>query len=204
MKNHIACFAMIFMFVACTQRNTVRGYIEGLSIDTVFVVAVSLENFGNQEPIQDTILCKNGKFYYTFPDSGTYGLMLSFPQFFVQNRPAGGLYTPNNSSLSIFAEPGDKISFKGDCNSGGLSNVIVSGSKLNQDFTPIQNKTFEIRKNEIEEEMALEQAMVDKNKEKEDIGWAKRQERVNARIALYSNYIRSNLDNPLSAFLLFQ
>jgi thiol-disulfide isomerase/thioredoxin len=201
----ISCLALIFAFMACTQpNNTVRGYIEGLSNDTVYVTLVSLDNWGIQEPVKDTVVAKNGRFEYTFPDNEAYGLMFSFQQFYIRNRPSGGLYTPHNSSLNVIAEPGDKISFKGGYNSGGLNNVIISGSKLNQDFSPIQNKTFEIRVNEIEEEMALEQAMVDRNKEKEDLGWAKRRERNKARIELFSNFIRSNLDNPLSAFLLVQ
>ena len=195
---------LMLMFVACTQpNNTVRGYIEGLTNDTVFVMIVSLDNFGEQPPVQDTILCKNGRFEYTFPNEGAYGLMFSFQQFYVRNRPGGGLYTPNISSLTVFTEPSDRIHFKGNIHSQGLNSVTISGSKLNQDFLPIQNKTFEIRMNEVEEEMALEQAMLDKNKEKQDMGWAKRRERQNAVRELFGNYIRTNLDNPLSAFLLF-
>ena len=201
----IVPLALIVTFMACTQpNNTVRGYIEGLSNDTIFVMLVSLDNWGMQEPLRDTVFAKNGRFEYTFPDNEAYGLTFSFQQFYVRNRPGGGLYTPNNSALTVIAEPGDKISFKGGYNSGGLNNVIVTGSKLNQDFSPIQNKTFEIRIKEIEEEMALEQAMEDKNKEAEDIGWANRRERLNARRELFSNYIRKNLDNPISALLLVQ
>jgi thiol-disulfide isomerase/thioredoxin len=191
--------------VACTQpNNTVRGHIEGISNDTVFVMKFSLDKFGEQELVKDTIFAKNGKFEYTFPNDGAYGLEFSFPQFYIRNRPTGGLYIHSRASLTIFAKPGDKVSFKGNTNSTGLCNISVLGSKLNQEFEPIQNKLFEIRTNEVEEEMALEQAMVDKNKENEYIGWAKRRERNNVSRELFSNYIKTNLDNPLSAFLLFR
>jgi thiol-disulfide isomerase/thioredoxin len=191
----------MFTIMACSQRNTVTGYIKGLANDTVFVDVLSLEHL-EDEPVQDTIFAKNGQFEYTFPNDGAYGLFFSFPQFFVLNRPTGGLYTPRNSGLIVFAEQGNKIQLKGDINSTGLNIVMVSGSELNRDFSPIQNKMLEIRINEVGEEMALEQAMVDKNKEKEDIGWAKRRERNNTIRELFSNYVKTNLDNPLSAYLL--
>ena len=200
-KSLIACLILIFTFTACTQRNTVTGHIKGITNDTVFVDVISLEHV-EDDPVRDTVFAKNGQFEYTFPNNGTYGLQFSFPQFFVLNRPSGGLYTPDNSYLMVFAEQGNKIRLKGETNSAGLSHVIVSGSKLNRDFSPIQSKMFEINVNEIEEEMALEQAMVDRNKEAVDMGWANRRERLNARRELFSNYIRTNLDNPLSAFLL--
>jgi len=204
-KILIPFLSVMFTFMACTQpNNTVRGHIEGLTNDTVFVMIISLANFGNQQPVQDTIIANNGRFECTFPNDGAYGLEFSFPQFYIRNRPTGGLYIHSRASLSIFVEPGNKISFKGSTNSTGLCNVTVLGSKLNQDFSPIQNKMLDIRLNEVDEEMALEQAMVDKNKEQEDIGWAKRQERNNTIRELFSNYIKINLDNPLSAFLLFR
>ena len=199
----IPLLSMMFTIMACTQRNTVTGHIKGLANDTIFVNITSLEHF-KDEPVRDTIFVKNGQFKYTFPNDGAYGLFFSFPQFFVHNRPTGGLYTPSISYLIVFAEQGNKIHLKGDINSTGLNNVIVSGSELNRDFSPIQNKMLEIRINEVEEEMALEQAMVDKNKEKEDIGWEKRRERNNANRELFSNYVKTNLDNPLSAFLLIR
>ena len=127
----IPCLTLIFAFMACTQPdNTVRGYIEGLSNDTVFVTFVSLDNWGIQEPVQDTVLAKNGRLEYTFPNDGTYVIMFNFSQFHIHNRPGGGRYAPPNSALTVFAEPGYKISFKGGYNAGGLNNVIVSGSKL--------------------------------------------------------------------------
>ena len=199
----VSCLTLIFTFMACTQpNNTVRGYIEGLSNDTVFVRTVPLER--EAEPLQDTVIVKNGRFEFTFPDDGAYQLAFSFLQFYVRNRPTGGLYAPDNSRLILFAEPGDKINVRGGYNSGGLNHVIISGSKLNQNFSSIQNQMFEIRKNEIEEEMALEQAIMDRNKELADQGWEKRMERLNTQRELRGNYIRSNLDNPLSAYLLSQ
>ena len=202
-KILISFLSMMFTILACTQRNTVTGYIKGLENDTIFVDILSLEDF-EDEPVLDTIFAKNGRFKYIFPNDGSYGLFFSFPQFFVHNRPTGGLYTPSNSHLIVFAVQGNKIHFKGDINSTGLNNVIVSGSDLNRDFSPIQSKMLEIRINEVEEEMSLEQAMVDKNKEKEDIGWAKRRERNYATRELFSKYVKTNLDNPLSAFLLIR
>ena len=201
----IVLVALMATFLACTKpSNSIKGHIEGLSNDTVFVTLVSLSNWGNQEPVLDTVLAKNGRVDYVLPDNEAYGVIFSFRQFYVYNRPTGGLYKPNNSGLTLFVEPNDKISFKGEFNSGGLHNVILSGSKLNQDFTLIQNKIFEIRMNEIEEEMALEQAMVDANKEFEDVGLEKRRDRNNARMEFLRDYIRSNPDNPLSALLLIQ
>ena len=199
----IACLALIFAFTACTQRNTVIGHIQGLTNDTIFVDVTSLVDF-EDEPMRDIIYAKNGRFEYNFPKNGRFGLHFSFPQFFVLERPSGGLYTPDNSSLIVFAEQGNKIRIKGESNSTGLCNVVVFGSKLNSDFSPIQSKMFEIYANEVKEEMALEQAMVDRNKEAEDIGWANRRKRLNARRELFSNYIRTNLNNPLSAFLLLR
>ncbi|MDL2256362.1 AhpC/TSA family protein [Parabacteroides sp. OttesenSCG-928-K15] len=190
---------LIFLFAACTPPNTVTGHIEGITNDTILV---DLFSFSGNENKQDTIFAKNGRFKYTFPDNAAYGLMFSFPQFYVQNRPTGGVYTPNNSSLTVFAEQGERISIKGATNSTGLINATISGSNLNRDFSVIQNKTFEIRVNEVEEEMALERAMMDKNKENENNGWAKRRERNKALRELYSDYINQNLNNPLSAFLL--
>ena len=202
-KNLIACLALIFTFMACTQRNTVTGHIHGLTNDTIFVDVSSLVDF-EDEPVRDTIFIKNGRFEYSFPNNGLYGLQFSFPQFFVLNRPSGGLYTPYNSSLTVFAEQGNRILIKGETNSVGLCNVIVSGSLLNRDYSTIQSKMFEININQVKEEMAFEQAGVERNREAEDIGWANRQKRLNARRELYSNYIRTNLDSPLSAFLLLQ
>ena len=201
--NLIACLALIFSLTACTQRNTVTGHIKGLKNDTVFVDVSSLVNF-EEEPVRDTIFAKNGRFEYSFPKNGLYGLYFSFPQFFVPERPDGGLYTPDNSHLIVFAEQGNKIRIKGETNSEGFCNVIISGSQLNIDFSPIQSKMFEINANQVAEEMALEQAMIDRNKEAEDIGWANRRERLNACRELFSKYIRTNLDNPLSAFLLLR
>jgi len=202
-KIIIPIFSLILIFMSCSQPdNTVRGYIEGLSNDTVLVFMLSLDNYGEQQPVQDTILCENGRLNYSFPDDGAYILMFSFQQFHVLNRPEGGPYAPYISFLTVFTEPGDRIHFKGNFNSVGFSSVTISGSKLNQDFSPLQSKTFEIRKNEVDEEMALEQACVDNDKEKEKIGWAKRRERENAVDELFENYLRTNLDNPLSAFLL--
>ncbi|MEA4917301.1 TlpA disulfide reductase family protein [Proteiniphilum sp.] len=203
-KLHITCITLTFIFMACTQQYTVRGYIEGLTNDTIFVAAVSLNNFGEQEPIQDTIYCKKGRFNYSFANDGAYGLMFSFPQFFILDRPTGGRYTPDNSNLAIFLEAGDKISFRGYIDSSGISHVTISGTKLNRDYSTIQNRMFEINKNQVEEEMAFEQAMVDRDNEREDLGRANRQKRLNARQELYGNFIRTNLDNPLSAFLLSQ
>jgi thiol-disulfide isomerase/thioredoxin len=201
--NLIACLALTFAFTACTQRNTVTGHIQGLTNDTIFVDVSSLVDF-EDEPVRDTIFARNGRFEYSFPNDGLCGLYFSFPQFFVLDRPSGGLFTPDNSHLIVFAEQGNKIRIKGKTNSAGLWNVIASGSKLNSDFSPIQSKMFEINANEVKEEMALEQAMEDRNKETEDIGWANRRERLNARRELFSNYIKTNLDNPLSAFLLLR
>jgi thiol-disulfide isomerase/thioredoxin len=189
--------------MACTQRNTVTGHIQGLTNDTIYVDVISLERL-DDEPAQDTVFAKNGRFEYAFPNNGLYGLYFSFPQFFVHDRPGGGLFAPNNSSLIVFAEQGNKIRINGKTDSAGLCHVVVSGSKLNSDFSPIQSKMFEINVNEGKEEMALEQAMKDRNKEAEEIGWANRRERLNARRKLFSNYIRTNLDNPLSAFLLLR
>ena len=200
-KILIPFLSMMFTFMACTQRNTVTGYIKGLTNDTIFVDVSSLEYIEN-EPVRDTIFAKNGRFEYAFPNDGVFGLSFSFPQFFVHNRPSGGVYTPNNSCLIVFAEQGNKIHLKGNINSTGLNNVIVSGSELNRDFSSIQNKMYEICINEAVEEMAFEQAMVNNNREEYATGFAKRQKRVNARQELYSNYIRANLDNPLSAYLL--
>ena len=200
-KILIPFLSMMFMLMSCTQRNTVTGYIKGLTNDTVFVDVSSLEHF-RDEPVRDTIFAKNGQFKYTFPNEGVYGLFFSFPQFFVRNRPDGGLYVPNNSNLIVFAEHGNKICLKGDINSAGLNNVIVSGSKLNSDFSSIQNKMYEINQNATEEEMAFEQAMKNNNREEYATGFAKRQKRLNARRELYSNYIKENLDNPLSVYLL--
>ena len=192
----IVPLALIVTFMACTQpNNTVRGYIEGLSNDTIFVMLVSLDNWGTQEPVQDTVFAKNGQFEYAFPNDGAYGMEFLFPQYFFLNS-SGGSIRPNNSRLTIFSEQGDKIIFKGSVNLAGLNNVIVSGSKLNSDFSTIQNKMFDINKNEFEGEMAIAQG--------EDTGWEKRRERVNARIELFGNFISTNLDNPLSAFLLFR
>ncbi|MDL2306377.1 AhpC/TSA family protein, partial [Bacteroides sp. OttesenSCG-928-D19] len=202
-ENLIACLTLIFAFTACTQRNTVTGHIQGLTNDTIFVDVSSLVDFEN-EPVRDTVLAKNGRFKYTFPNNGLYGLYFSFPQFFVLERPGGGIYVSDNSSLIVFAEQGSKIHIKGETNSEGLCNVFVSGSQLNVDFSLIQRKMFEINANQVVEEMALEQAMVDRNKEAEDIGWANRKRRQDARKELFSNFIRTNLDNPLSAFLLLR
>jgi thiol-disulfide isomerase/thioredoxin len=200
-ENLIVCLVLIITFTACTQHNTVTGHIKGLTNDTIFVDVSSVENF-EDDPVRDTIIAKNGKFEYTFLNNGMYGLQFSFPQFFVLNRPTGGLYTPDNSLLAVFVEQGNKIRIKGETNSVGLCNVRVSGSIFNRDYSLIQSKLFDININQVKEEMALEQAMVDRNKEAEDIGWANRRERLNTRRELFSNYIRTNLDNPLSAFLL--
>jgi len=183
------------------QTNTVKGYIEGLSDDIVLVMVVSLDNFGIAEPVQDTIQSKNGHLEYRFPDDGAYGLSFSFTQLYTRNRPSGGVYASNNTSLTLFAEQGTNISFEGSFNSAGLSNITVSDSKLNLDFSYIQNDLYEIYKNEIKEEMALEQAMLDRNKDEEDIGWANRRERNNLRRKLFISHIMANLDDPLSAFL---
>ncbi len=198
-KNLTACIALLSMFAACTPRNTVTGNIEGLTNDTVLVSVIPLDGSQVRE---DTIFAKNGRFEYTFPDKMALGLMFGFPQFYVQNRPAGGLYTPHNSSLLVFACPEEKICIKGSVNASGLDNVILSGSEINRDFSTIQNKLFEIRIHEAKEEMSLEQAMVDKNKEEEEIGWTKRRERNNAARAVLSNYIKQHLNNPLAAHLL--
>ena len=199
--NLIACLAFILAFTACTQRNTVIGHMQVLTNDTIFVDVISLERL-EDESVRDTIFAKNGRFKYTFPNNGLYSLYFSFPQFFVLDRPGGGLFTPDNSHLIVFAEQGNKIRIKGETNSAGLCNVVVSGSKLNSDFSPIQSKMFEINTNEVKEEMALEQAMINRNKEAEDIGWANRRKRLIAERELVVNYIKKNLDNPLSAFLL--
>jgi thiol-disulfide isomerase/thioredoxin len=197
----ILATAIAVISTACTQRNTVTGHIEGLTDGTIFVYAISLERFEDGH-VEDSVFAKDGKFEYTFPNNGAYILYFGFPQFYVQDRPTGGIYTPENSHLLVFAERGNKIRIKSEINSAGLSKVVVSGSKLNQDFSPIQSQKFEIHINDVEEEMALEQAMIDRNKEAEDIGWENRHKRLNARRELYSNFIKANLDNPLSAFLL--
>ena len=199
-KNSVSCLIFLIV-VSCTQPNTITGYIEGLSNDTILVEVTSLDRI-DDGTVQDTIFAENGQFKYTFPDSGAHGLFFSFPQFFVRNRPSGGLYIPGNSHLIVFTEQGNKIRLKGKVNSSGLSNITVSGSKLNSDFSSIQNKMFEINIDAVKEEMAFEQAMEDRNKEAEKIGWANRQKRLNARRELYSNYIRTNIDNPLSIYLL--
>jgi thiol-disulfide isomerase/thioredoxin len=199
----VTTIAVVFLNTIYSQHNTVTGHIEGLTDGATFVYAVSLERF-EDEPIKDSIFTKNGGFEYVFPNNGAYILYFGFSQFYVFNRPAGGgLYTPSNSSLIVFAEQGNTMQIKGEINSVGLGSIIVSGSKLNQEFSSIQSKKFEININQVEEEMALEQAMVDRNKEKEDIGWSNRQKRLNASRELYSNYIKANLNNPLSAFLLY-
>ena len=201
-KNSVPCLILIVLIiVSCTQPNTITGYIEGLSNDTILVDVTSLDRLEDMS-IQDTIFAENGQFKYTFPDNGAYGLFFSFQQFVVRNRPSGGLYRPANSHLIVFAEQGNKIHLKGEVNPAGLSNITVSGSKLNSDFSSIQNKMFEINIDATKEEMALEQAMEDRNKEAEEIGWANRQKRLDARRELYSNYIRTNIDNPLSTYLL--
>ena len=203
-KNLVVCFVLLFTFAAFTPRNTITGYIEGLTNDTVLVTLVPLDNFDDQEPVQDTIFAKNGQIEYVFPNDGAYGLEFSFPQFFIHNRPTGGLYAPHNSSLTVVVEPNSKISFKCSTNSAGLCDVSITGSTLNRDFAIIQNKLFEINKNAAKEVMALEQADIDNNKEAMDLGLTKHQERINARRQLYSDYIRTNLNNPLSALLLSQ
>ena len=202
-RNLIGFLVLTYAFSACTPSNTVKGYIEGLSNDTIIVVLVSLTNFGEQEPVQDTIFAKNGRFVYVFPNNGAYGIEFSFPQFYVP-RPGGGYIRPNNGTLLLFTESNNRISFKSDINSAGLCNFTVFESKLNRDYSIICNQLFEIDITEIEEQLAIEQGMVDKNKDLEDTGWAKRRERLSAHRALFGNFIRTNLDNPLSAFLLFR
>ena len=192
---------MMFAFMACTQHNTVTGYVKGLTNDTIFVDVVSLEHFEN-EPVRDTIFAKNERFKYTFSNDRAHGLVFHFPQFYART-PDGKRHWSGNKTITLFAEPDDKISFKGGINEAGLCNITVSGSKLNRDFSSIQNTMYEINKNEAEEEMAFEQAMTNNNREEYAIGFAKRQERRNARRELYSNYIKENLDNPLSALLLY-
>ena len=201
-KNLAPCLILIaLIIVSCAQPNTITGYIEGLSNDTILVDVTSLDRLEDMS-IRDTIFAENGQFKYTFPDNGAYGLFFSFQQFVVRNRPGGGIFRPANSHLIVFTEQGNKIHLKGEVNSAGLSNITVSGSKLNSDFSSIQNKMFEINIDATKEEMALEQAMEDRNKEAEEIGWANRHKRLNARRELYSNYIRTNIDNPLSTYLL--
>ena len=206
-KNIILSFALIFVLFTltnCTKPNTIRGYIEGLSNDTVFVMKAPLSNLAETVPIQDTIWAKDGRFAYTFPKDDAHILIFSFPQFFTHDRPTGGVFTPDNSYIMIFTEPGEKISFKGYLNSTGdlLGSVVVTGSELNRDFSPIQSKMFEINTNQVEEEMAIEQAMVNNNREAQSAGFAKRMERLNVKRELFSNYINANIDNPLSAFIL--
>lgn len=199
--NFISCLVLMLIFVSCTQRNTITGHIRGLTNDTIFVVT-SLVDF-KDELVRDTIFAKNGRFEYAFSNKGLHALHFRFPQFFVSERPGGGCYRPDNSSLYVFVEQGDKIRIKGEANPKGLCQVVVSGTQLNVDFSPIQSKMFEINANQVTEEMALEQAMIDSNKEAEDIGWINRRKRLKARRELYSNFIKTNLDNPLSAFLLY-
>lgn len=193
---------LMFTFAACTQPNMVTGYIKGLTNDTIYVSVSSVEHF-NEDPAIDTVFAKNGRFKYTFPNDGMYILDFSFPQFFVHNRPSGGLYRPKSSRLNVFAEQSNTIHLKGEANSTGLRNVKVSGSKINRDFSYIQSEMLEIYANDVKEEMALEQAMEDGNKEAEDIGWENRRKRLKARNELYIDYIKTNPDNPLSAFLVF-
>ena len=201
-KILIPFLSLMLLPMACTQRNSVRGYIEGLNDSIVLVTVFSLDNFGEEDPIQDTILSKNGQFKFSFPNDGAYGLEFCFPQFYART-PDGNRHRSGNTTITLFTEPDDKISFKGGINEAGLCNITVSGSRLNRDFSSIQNKMYEINKNEAEEEMAFDQAMTNNNREEYAIGFAKRQERRNARRELYSNYIKENLDNPLSALLLY-
>ena len=179
----IILLALIFTCTAYAQRNTtVTGYIKGLTNDTVMIMLVPLDNLVSPRPVYETIFAKNGRFTYTFTNNKAYLLSFRFAQFFVYNRPMGGgrggLFTPTNSGVAIFTEPDGRgrgrIIIEGSINLAGLNDITVSGSKLNSDFSTIQNKMFEININEAEEEMALEQAAVDKNEERHGIGWANR------------------------------
>ncbi|MDR2148598.1 MAG: TlpA family protein disulfide reductase [Tannerella sp.] len=199
----IICTQMICAQMICAQSNTVTGYVEGLSNDTVMVMSRPLDN-SNQRPVFDTIFVKNGRLEYIFPDDRAYALQFVFFQFFVHDTPNGRPFLSENASLFIFTEPKDRISFNCSINSTGFINVNISGSQLNHDFSTIQNEMLKINENQVEEEMALEQASIDKNKEAEETGWEKRFDRIIAQNELYCNYVRENLDNPLSAFLLSQ
>ena len=202
-KNLMTFSALIFICATCTPRNAVTGHIKGLTNDTVLVYVTSLEHIENQ-PVRDTIFAKNGRFEYNFPNDGAYGLNFTFPQFVEHRKIPGGVwhYNPNNSRFIVFVEPNEKIRIKGVTNLAGLDNIVVSGSKLNRDYSLIQNRMYEININEAKDEVALNQSFYDKDKEAEEIGMANRQERLNARMELLGNYVRENLNKPLSAFLL--
>lgn len=199
-KIPFACLVLL-AFASCSQPpNTVKGYVEGLTNDTVFVVQIPLYNFGGPA-VKDTLFAKNGRFEYKFPNDGAYDLLIQFPQFF-SHMPIRGTGIPETAALHIFVEPDDKINFKCRTNSTGISSIKTSGSKVNADYSTIQNKIYEIFRTQAEDETAVDRAIVENNKEAEEIGVAKRRKRYKTRDELFINYVKENLDNPVSAFLL--
>lgn len=198
MKNHnflkipFACLASILLFASCSQPpNTVRGHIVGLTNDTVMVIAIPLYDFGGPAA-SDTLFAKNGQFEYQFPGDGAYDLLIGFAQF-----PLG-----EASVVHVFVVPDDRISFKCQTNSKGMSSIEMSGSKVNIDYAAIQNKEYEIFRPQLEISSALDQAIAGNNEEAKKIEYAKRSEMFGLRDKLFLNYVKDNLDNPLSAWLL--
>jgi hypothetical protein len=218
---------VVLLFWTSRDRpTTITGHIAGLPDGQLFISGTFLDDFGERPrrgrmkfdgfvglmgfDLHEVIEVRDGRFKLILPDDGTYLMWIFFRELFHDGKH----FIPHNSGLWFVVEPRNRINITGRANSisEGLSNITISdsrfgrsASRLNRDFVLLQNELFEINKHESRDEIALLQAMfVERNIENEDLGLAQRKQRNNANLELLTTYIKTNPDNPLSAFIVAQ
>ncbi|MCL2414706.1 MAG: TlpA family protein disulfide reductase [Bacteroidales bacterium] len=221
----MSILVVVLFWTSRERPTTITGHIAGLPDGELFISGTFLDDFGEGSrrraggldgvnrlgsmgfDLNEIVEIRGGRFKLILPDDGTYLMYLFFRELFEDDKH----FIPHNSGLWFVVEQGNRIKITGRVNSisEGLSNVTISdsrlgrsASRLNRDFASLQNQLFEIHKHESREEFALFQAMVeDGNIENMNLGLAQREERNNANLELLDNFIRTNPDNPLSAFI---
>ena len=216
--------ASILYWNSIERPTTITGYIAGLPDGELFISGTFLYDFGENETaiahafrqvglsrmgidLNAITEIRGGRFKFILPDDGIYLIHLVFQELFQDGKH----FIPHNIGLWFIVEPRNRVRVVGQVNSisEGLSNITISderfgrsASVLNRDFIAFQNQLFEIHKNESRDEIALHQAMVvDGNIEQMRLGLAQREERNDANLELLTTYIKTNPDNPVSAFI---
>jgi len=206
MKNTINIIVILLSlatFSSCnSQKNSIEGKISGLGNDTIYVQYAPLSKFYEIDELEkDTIISKHGKFTYNIENTKPIIIFLT-PKKSGFTEASGRLYYPRQKHIQIVLNPKEKININGHLERFCIK-YKMNGSNFNEQFSQLReryiNKTY--RKVFIELQLDSLDTYKDnkslRNKlisELKEINSFKKTEEL--------KYIRKNLNNDLSAFLL--
>ncbi len=188
---------LIGSLFSCNQKAGIKGEIQGLGNDTIFVHHRSISKFfTDDEPKIDTIYSQDGKFEY-YPNIDELTLFLLVPTKTTYRRINGSLFAPQK--LSLFLNKKENIVLSGKISSNNIVTYDVKGSNLNKECSALREKELQQLRKEI---ILLDVKLFDETSGEEFVKLFEQRNKLFAeRRSKYVNYIKQNPKSQYSGFL---